>query len=251
MESTVLVKAFAIMEGLANVGGESSLAELALQTSQTKPTVHRILKSLEALAYVERGEQGRYRLTEKLRRLSFNQDERILATLAQPLLQRLHETTSETVNLGILRSNRVVYLSVIESRHQLRRVAHVNETDPLLCTALGRAIASQLPEATLAQLIATTPLERRTPHTVTDAAELRKILRRAKAAGYAIERDQTDLGVTCIGAPILDDGRVAGAISISAPSARADSREQAWAKNVMQAAKSLGRLLAARRRRSA
>jgi DNA-binding IclR family transcriptional regulator len=123
MESTVLVKAFALIESLAGAGGTASLAELAAVTAQAKPTTHRVLRALAALGYVEQStDDGEYRLTSKLRQLALGSADRDLAAVAQPILQRLRDQTGETVNLGVLREGGISYLTVIESSHALRRV---------------------------------------------------------------------------------------------------------------------------------
>ena len=112
MESTVLVKAFSLIESLASAGGEGTLAELALATGQAKPTTHRILRSLIAMGYAEQSDDdGTYRLTSKLRQLALGSADRDLAAVAQAALQRLRDETGETVNLGVLRQNHVVYVA--------------------------------------------------------------------------------------------------------------------------------------------
>lgn len=243
MESTVLVKAFSLIELLAS-GGSATLGEIAIATAQAKPTTHRVLRSLMAMGYVEQSAEGKYRLTSKLRQLAMGSADRDLAAVAYPILQRLRNETGETVNLGVLRQHSIMYLTVIESNHALRRVpGAVSEGDPVFTTALGRAIASQLPRESVERLMQSTPIPKRTPHTVTDPQKLRAILMAAKRDGYVIERDQTDLGVTCLGAPIFRGGTVVAAISISAPSARAEGSEPAWIKSLRSAAQAISKQL--------
>ena len=240
----MLVKAFSLIESLARDGGGATLAELALATGQAKPTTHRVLRSLMSMGYVEQSAEGEYRLTDKLRQFALGSSDRELASVAHPILRRLREETGETVNLGVLRRNIVMYLTVIESDHALRRVAgDMTEGDPVLTTALGRAIASQLPTEAIDRLLRSAPVPKRTPRTVTEPRKLRTILARAKRDGYVIERDQTDVGVTCFGAPIFRGGTVVAAISISAPSARANGSESAWIQAVRNAAHAVGKKL--------
>jgi DNA-binding IclR family transcriptional regulator len=66
----------------------------------------------------------------------------------------------------------------------------------------------------------TTILKKATPETVVDLSKLRDILEDVRRLGYAVERDETDIGVTCISAPIFMAKQVIGAISLSAPSVR-------------------------------
>ena len=244
MESTVLVKAFSLIESLASGGGSATLAELAIATGQAKPTTHRVLRSLMSIGYVEQSADGEYRLTSKLRQFALGSADRDLASVAYPDLQRLREETGETVNLGVLRQNSIMYLTVIESSHALRRVpGDRTGGDPIFTTALGRAIASQLPDETVNRLLRSALIPKRTVRTVTDPQKLRAILAQAKRDGYVIERDQTDLGVTCFGAPVFRGGVVVAALSISAPSTRADGSEPAWIKALRNAARAVGRKL--------
>ena len=249
MESTVLVKAFSLIESLASGGGSATLAGLATATGQAKPTTHRVLRSLLGMGYVEQSVAGEYRLTSKLRQLALGSADRDLAAVAHPVLQRLRDDTSETVNLAVLRQHIVVYLTVIESNHALRRVpGAVGEGDPVFTTALGRAIASQLPAESVERLFRSVPIPRRTRRTVTDPRRLRTILAQAKRDGYVVERDQTDVGVTCFGAPVFRGGAVVAAVSISAPSARAQGSERDWIAALRGAARTISRKLDKRER---
>lgn len=237
MESGILVKAFGLLETMADGTGWRTLGELASTNGLAKPTCHRVLQCLLGLGYVERTEPGVYRLTGKMRQLVLGVDERRLVTVAAPVLKRLHEKTEETVNLGVLRGERVVYLQVLETAHALRRVVEVHSSDPFFSTALGRSIAAHESPQRRDFLVRHVPMERRTPRTVCDREEVARILKRVRDDGYAIEHDQNDMGVTCIGAPIFSGGEVVAAVSISAPTVRADRATEAlWVRLVCEAA---------------
>lgn len=250
MDSTVLVKAFSLIEALAD--GSNGLGQLAGATGLAKPTAHRILQSLVSLQYVEPLGEGRYRLTRRVRQLSMTLDDRALAAALRPVLERLRVATGETVNLGVLRANRVLYLSVLETAMPWRRaVVAVNDDDPVFTTALGRAIASRLAPDALERLLFTAAPERRTPRTITDADRLRQILIEARRLGIAFERDQTDLGTTCLAAPVFSHGEVVAAISISGPSTRAVGMEEQWVSALRRTVVEAERELASGRERVA
>lgn len=228
MESTLIVKTLALLEATAGHSDGRSLADLAAEVGLTKPTAHRILKTLVALGYMERGAgNGVYRQTGSARRLTGTSDDRRLVRAAEKPLKALHEQTGETVNLGVLRNGRVVYLTVLESPQMLRRTVNPSMTDPFACTALGRAIAAHLPAERQAYLLKHTVVERRTPHTTVEPAELAARLADAATAGYAVEENETDLGVMCVGAPVFDARGVAGAVSVSAPTVRVTAATRA------------------------
>lgn len=223
MESSAVVKAFALLEASASVPSGLALGDLAAIVGLNKPTAHRILKTLSALGYVEKSGFGQYRQTAQVRRLIGPAEDERLLTAAGPYLQRLHRDTQETINLGVLRSGRIVYLEVLESPQPLRRVATPNSVDPFFSTALGRAIVALLSTPQRDLLLASGPWQPRTASTLVDPEALRAELSRVARQGYALEKDQTDVGVTCIGVPILNSGSPIAAVSVSLPSARADS----------------------------
>lgn len=224
MESAVLSKSMLLIEYLAEAG-EQPLAAIATACCLTRPTAHRLLGSLATLGYVAPAGDGVYGLTGRLRRVALGGDEdaRLIAASTQPLASLLART-GETVNLGVLRGTRVRYLRSLDSPHPLRRVVVPGESDPFFCTAMGRVLAASLPADRVTSMLRSAALDRRTPRTVVDPRALAALIREAGDDGFAVERDQTDLGVSCIAAPVAVDGEVVAAVSISGVTARIDER---------------------------
>lgn len=221
MEQTAIVKVFRLLEELGSREPPVPLNVLARASGIPKPTAHRVLRQMCDIGYVERAEGGTYRLTSKIRYLSAPPVERQLLAVAEPALEELQRQLGETVNLAVLRNGGVVYLRVLETTQNLRRVVEANSVDPFYCTALGRAMVANLPPETVKALLAKqVKLEKLTSETIVDPIRLSEILDDVRRLGYAVERDETDIGVTCIGAPIFQGERVIGAVSLSAPSAR-------------------------------
>lgn len=226
MESSILLKAFRLIEALADRDDEAGLADLAHQASLAKPTAHRVLRALCEMGYVDRGETGQYRLGQNLVRIVLGRQHQRLMTAARPVVTRVNQLTQETVNLGVLQHGRVVYLYVLEGTHPLRRVATPHESHPYYCTALGRAIASQLPPTQRDALLNSVEIVPMTPNGINSTAKLRQVLDQAKKQGVALEDGETDIGVTCIAAPIFDGAEVVAGISVSMPTARLDAADR-------------------------
>lgn len=226
MLTSSLGKAFHVLEVLASAEGEMPLADIVSELGFHKPTVHRLLQDLVELGYVARIDKGKYQLTGKLRRLTLGKLDDHLLEAADPFLRELHDQTGETVNLGTLRGTSIRYLQILESRHPFRLVVEANSKDPFYSTALGRALTSDLSEEAWNSLLAHAKLVARTPQTVLDPDKLREIHQRVSQDGYAMEQDQNDIGVTCIGAPIHDGSGLVAAVSVSIPTARVDSTSQ-------------------------
>jgi DNA-binding IclR family transcriptional regulator len=222
MESTSLTKALGLLEATAGHPDGRSLSDLAAELGMPKPTAHRILKSLTALGYLERPASGVYRQSPQMQRLVSDASVRRLIDAAARPLRDLHAKTQETVNLGMLRHDRVIYLDVIECTLPLRRVA-TRTSDPFHTTALGRAIASRLPADRRTRLLARAKLDRLTTATIADRRRLSAEIEKAARQGYAIEESETDVGVACIGAPVCLGDEVLAAVSVSLPTARLDA----------------------------
>lgn len=246
MESAHLVKVFSILEATAGKPQGVALADLASTVGLPKSTTHRLLKTLCTLGYTAKTDGGVYRQTNLIKRLSVGANDPLWVSISDPVMRELHAATGETINLGILRFERVCYLHVIETTQTLRRSVSPQMTDPCFSTSLGRAIVAFLPVERQEFLLRHATIEKRTPKTVVDHNELLKILRQVKADGIATERDQTDLGVSCIAAPIFDSQAVAAAISLSAPQVRLDAKDQAeLARLIRNAAASISKRLQA------
>lgn len=226
MDTSSLGKAFHVLETLATAEGQMSLAAIVAELGFHKPTVHRLLQELVKLGYVSRIEKGQYQITSKLRRLSLGRLDDRLTEVADPFLRALHERTGETVNLGVLRGANVRYLRTLESRHPFRRVVDSNTTDSFYSTALGRSLTCRLDAGEWKSLLDRTKLVSRTPQTVIDPEKLTEIHHQVQSQGYAIENDQNDIGITCIGAPVSENDEVLAAISISLPTARVNLGSQ-------------------------
>jgi len=131
---------------------------------------------------------------------------------------RLRDAFGETVNLGKLQHDKVVYLEVVPSESALRFSERPGATVTVHASALGRAILAFSPPAIADSLIAGRPLAALTEKTVTNEAALRAELAKIKRQGYAIETEEVALQATCLGAPILNSrGEAIAGLSLSGP----------------------------------
>lgn len=218
----VVSRALDVLEALADGNGSLGPTELARRIGSTPSAAFRILKTLEDRGYVSRDAvTGHYRLGARLAYLGERATgARDLREVARPVLEELHRRFGETVNLGVLADEHVVYLDIIESVHGLRMAARVGTRDLPHSTSLGKAILAHLPDAELERYLQR-PLERRTPNTITDPGALRAELERVRSAGVAEDHEENEEGALCFGAPVFGhDGRVVAAISVSGPAIR-------------------------------
>lgn len=199
---------------------ECTLAELSQTLGMARSTVHRLLTPLMDAGLVEQSQSG-YRLGQHCAYLGGIYLDRLdLRAIAHDYLESLVAKTGETAHLVLHSGLEMTYIDKVESPSALRMYSRVGGRMPLYCTGAGKALLAYLPDATLDAVIAA-GLARRTPHTITDGANLRQDLATIRARGYAIDEIENELGIRCVGAVVFGpDGSPAAAISLSGPENR-------------------------------
>ena len=215
----MLHKALDILETIRSSRSGMSLTDLARAAGIPKPTVYRILATMESRGYLARNEASRYRITRKFFELqSEESEEQLLLREAQPVMERLAGSCRETLNLGILDAGEVVVVSTIESPQAIRMSSKIGNRRQLHSTALGKVLLSGLPDKELQRLIRLKGLPRLTPYTLVTKQALLAEVAQVRKEGFARDNEENEPGGCCIGAPILGPGgRVIAALSISAP----------------------------------
>ena len=239
---------FDIVEALSNAPRGMALSDLSAAVGLHTSTTHRLLAALVARGYVQKDiESGKYRLTMRL----FEVGSRAvggmnIVSLARPYLEHLAATTHEAIHLVVRDGDEVVYLYKENMGDSTVRMASfVGLRNPMYCTAVGKSILSCLPEAEVAAIWRRTVITRFTPHTIVDYADLIADLVRARQNGWAADREEHELGVSCIAAPLLDfHDAPLGAISVSMPTVRLSAeREIFFSHAVCSCARAISGLL--------
>jgi IclR family acetate operon transcriptional repressor len=222
----VVRSTFRILEELSR-SGSLNLNEVTVRTSVPKSTVFRILSTLHHLGYVRRDEGKRtYAISPNLADLANDTaGAEALRHYALPHMLSLRDEFGETVNLGHLHLDKVVYLEVVPSEYALRLNERPGASVWAHASAMGKCILAHAPLQVVAGILDHRKLPALTPHTITNTEEFRRELRRVKERGYAFDREETTLLATCVAAPIRDaQGRVVAAMSISGPCSRFNPR---------------------------
>ncbi|MFI1196404.1 IclR family transcriptional regulator [Micromonospora sp. NPDC020750] len=213
-----LQRAFDLLEHLADAGGEMGLSQLAAVAGLPQPTIHRLIRTLVEMGYVRQQPSRRYALGARLIRLGDTAN-RYLGQRARPVLADLVAATGETANLATLDGDRVVYLAQVPSPHAMRMFTEVGRRVLPHCTGVGKALLAQLPATEAHGILARTGMPAMTEHTITDLAEFDRELDRVRAAGYAIDEGEQEVGVRCVAAPVLGAPMMT-ALSVSGPEGR-------------------------------
>jgi IclR family transcriptional regulator, KDG regulon repressor len=220
---SIVAKALTVLESLREADHGLSLKEIAVASGLPKTTTYRILFTLEEQGYVEKlAGDGMYRLTTRL--MNFNAgkaDHQRLKAIAHPVMERLLAEFQETVNLGVIEQNQVLYLEVLESTHTFRLAAKVGQRGSIHATALGKAIVSYQEGDRPLSAVRSAGLTKFTDHTISSLSELQKEFRRVRQRGYAIDEQESMEGVRCVAAPVFDSsGQTVAGISVSGPGVR-------------------------------
>jgi IclR family acetate operon transcriptional repressor len=214
-------RALTMLEVLAQAGPDGlTLSEASRRLGTSKSTALSLLRTLAArrfVALLDGGDGPRYRLGLALARLGDQvQAQTDLLEVSLPLLRRLTLETGCTSRLGVLDDGHIVAIGRIAGPGFIQVQGQVGRRELPHCSALGKAIVSQLPEASVREILARTGMPARTPRTITDVDGYLEELARARERGYAVDDEEDSTGVFCAGAPILDHrGACVGAISVS------------------------------------
>lgn len=204
---------------------ELRITDISRRLGLHKSTAFGLVNTLEINGFLEQDENtGKYRLGRELFRLGAHVDVS-LRTIVAPYLNNLVNSCQETVNLVVPSGGYILYVEKKESPHSMRICTQEGQLLPMYCTAAGKAMLAHMEEETVQRILDQTCFEYYTDHTVCSPEEIRKQLVQVRKQGYAIDREELEYGLVCIGAAIVDSaGQLTGAISVSGPASRMDER---------------------------
>ena len=211
-------KALALVELLADAGPEGmALRDVVEASGLNKASAHRTLQALQHRGFAEQGDNQRYRLGSRPALLveRFQREEN-LPTLFRPTLLAICQEVQELVHLGILEGRDVLYLDKVEPDRAMRVWSRVGRQVSVLTTALGRAMVAG-EGASDAQLSAYTA---DAEPVVVD--RFRRAVGEARLSGFAMEREENESGICCVGVALRRPTGRPVAVSITGPSSRMD-----------------------------
>ncbi|HTT54844.1 MAG TPA: IclR family transcriptional regulator C-terminal domain-containing protein [Streptosporangiaceae bacterium] len=226
-----------------------TLSEVAERTGLTRAAARRFLLTLQELGYV--GSSGRqFSLRPRVLALGYAYLSSFsVAQIAQPHLEDLAEELHESCSVSVLDGEDIVYVARASANRIMTIALTVGTRLPPYPTSMGRVLLAGLPGEELDAILGRTTLRQLTEHTVTDPAELREILAKVRAQGWAAVDQELEAGVRSIAVPIRDSsGRVVAAINASAHASRVPMRtlERQFLPRLLDAAAQIDAELATR-----
>ncbi len=238
----VIDRAVQLLDALSQYDQAVSLKYLAADTGLHPTTAFRILGSLITHGLVEKDKSGDYRLGTRLLGWAEKVRGRMdIRAEARPIMEWLRDQVGETVNLTVREGDEVVYVERVTGSRAIRVEQVIGSRAPLHVTAVGKLMLADLGGQACHDYAKRTKLPKFTDNTLVTQKALVAEVESAQANGYALDNEEAELGVGCIGVVIRDaGGSVVAGLSISAPIER---RQNAWIDWVKEAGERISRRL--------
>ena len=214
-------KAFAILDYLAGSTEPKSLTEIAGSLLIPKTSAFSLLNSLCALGVLRKVEGGLY--APSIRLYTLGVAARISIAHNHELIQCLNQLRDEighTVFFSLYDDGELVVWEKVEGFESVLFKAYTGERKRLNTSSAGKAIAAYLSNVELEKAISM-GMDIRTENSIVGREAFITHLEQIRACGYAIDDEEGERGIFCIGVPVFDaSGKVFGAVSMSALKSR-------------------------------
>ncbi|TWE10045.1 IclR family transcriptional regulator [Rudaeicoccus suwonensis] len=212
---TLTTKTLEVLGAFDAGATELTLSELARRSGLPLTTTHRIVRDLLTWGAIELGADGRYCVGLRLWELAaLGRRGPALREIALPVMEDLYEATHENVQLAVREGTELVYIERLTGRRAVPTLIRVGGRFALHATGVGLVLLAFAPTE-VQQEVLSGPLERWTPHTISDPASLRRALAEVRRVGYARSMSQVTEDALSIACPVRGaDDAVVAALSL-------------------------------------
>ncbi|MCC5581121.1 helix-turn-helix domain-containing protein [Microtetraspora sp. AC03309] len=211
---------------LCALDGTRSLSAVADATGLARATARRALLTLEHLGYVERLGHD-FRLLPRVLELGYAHLSSLgFAEIVQPHMADLVRRTRESASMAVLDGDDIRYVARVPTYTIMSVDITLGTRFPAYATSMGRVLLADLPHAERAALLAGTAARPITGRTVTDPAELTRIIDGVAERGHAFVDEELEEGLRALAVPVRDGtGRVVAALNVATHAARGPAEE--------------------------
>lgn len=240
-------RALSILELISNHRDGLGITEIGEKLDLHKSTVHRLLQTLIYKGFVVQDNNSRnYMISFKLFEIGQRKVEGLdILEISKKHIKRLVKQVNETVHLVVRDENEVAYIDKMEADNTISMSSKIGRRSPMYSTSVGKAILAYSEKSDIERIWKSSEIIKFTKNTITEYEKFIKELDKIKQQGYAIDNEEHELGVRCIGVPVFNRfGEVEAAISVSGPAMRMDrDKIEKIKKGVMDSAREIGREL--------
>ncbi len=209
-----LAKGLDVLRAFSKDDPQLSTADLANKLQISRASARRFLLTLASLGYLHKQGQW-FRPTSKVLSLSTVFLSSLpLASIAQPFLEAGTRRTEESVSLGILEHNMLVFVAHSPSRWLLKLGIRAGWEIDAYVSAMGRVLLANLPEHELDHYLETVELKPFTDKTVRSKSRLRKTLAEVRSQRYAVIDEELEPGLRSIAVPLIQDGKIIASVGV-------------------------------------
>ena len=208
---------------LSSPGKLLSISDVARVLGIRRASAFRLLTTLKTSGYLESADpSGLFSLGTKWR---FSR-ERVYDPgpsflMVVSILKQLADETGEGAALGVLYKGEVMLVHAVDGPHSVRTHQLVGISYPAHLQAMGKVLLAGLDDSALDEWLQGRTLSSQTSNSLTSPQRLRAELAMVRRWGYAVDEDEYELGLTCVGAPVRDlAGNTIAAVAVSGPSSR-------------------------------
>jgi DNA-binding IclR family transcriptional regulator len=212
-----LERGLAVLELVAKSRNGLTFSQVSRRVDFPKSSIHCLLVTLERLGYLQRLESGRFVAGLNLVRIATAASYGILLRQkAGPLLSELAQRTGLTVHMAVLESTEALLIAKVEPSGTPPVATWVGKRIDYHCTSLGKALIAWAPDEEIQRLVKERHMLRHNENTISTLTRLKEDLMRTRRAGYSVDDEEEELGIRCVGAPVLGvSGKVEAAVSVS------------------------------------
>jgi len=216
--SKTTLRTLDILEFLVKSEEPLSLDEITKKIGKNKTTVFRSLQTLIYKNYVTQDKDtNKYLVTLKLSTLGREVMQRIdLGEIVFPFMKDLVEEINLSVHCSTREGNEIVFIYNVDPPNSDFKISFdLGKRSPIYCTAAGKVFLAYMSSEERGKLLDSLDFKKYTPKTITDKKKLCDELNNIIRRGYAVDDEEHNQGIMCVGAPIKDyQGKVSTAISI-------------------------------------
>ncbi|MBO2448587.1 IclR family transcriptional regulator [Actinomadura barringtoniae] len=223
-----LAKGLRLLELFSEQRPSMKLTDMAAETGLPLPTAFRMAATLASEGFLEQLPDGAYRPAPKVLTLGFSALRSLdLVQLAAAPLHRLVEATGQTVNLGVLSGDQVLYLVRLRNNDLVTANIQVGSRLPAVRTSMGKLLLAHLDAGELDKLLTEASFGGAAgPNAVRSLDELRPALAETRERGWAVQDEELAYGLRSVAGPVRGaSGAVVAAVNVAVPATQVSTSE--------------------------